>query len=84
MFHAEAARLYGATEDEIAEAAMMAAHTMSASTFMNAMGTDCEDFKQETLQIVGNIKAQAAKDRSGQGQAPSHRSGLPPPAGAHV
>ncbi len=84
LFHVEAARLFGATDDEIAEAAAMSAHTMSASTFMNSMGTDYEAFKTETLQIVGNIKAQAAKDRSGLGQAPSHRSGLPPPAEAHV
>jgi AhpD family alkylhydroperoxidase len=62
LFHAEAARLFGATEEEIAEAAMMAAHTMSASTFLNSMGVDYEEFKNETLQIVDYVKkAQAGQ-----------------------
>lgn len=73
LFHVEAARLFGATEDEIAEAAMMGAHTMSASTFLNAEGIDYEVFKKETLQIVSNIKAQAAKDREQQGQSPQQK-----------
>ena len=46
LFHAEAAKLFGATDEEIAEAAMMAAHTMAASTFLNAMQTDYEQFRQ--------------------------------------
>jgi len=61
LFHVEAARLFGATDDEIAEAAMMGAHTMSASTFMNAEGLPYEEFKKETLQIVSNIKAKMAQ-----------------------
>lgn len=60
LFHVEAARLNGATEEEIAEACMMGAHTMSASTFMNAEGVDYEQFKKETLQIVSNLKAKMA------------------------
>ena len=43
LFHTEAAKLFGATDQEIAEAAMMAAHTMGASTFLNAMQTDYDD-----------------------------------------
>jgi AhpD family alkylhydroperoxidase len=39
LFHTEAAKLFGATDQEIAEAAMMASHTMAASTFLNAMQT---------------------------------------------
>ncbi len=84
LFHVEAARLFGATEDEIAEAAMMSAHTMSASTFLNAEGIDYEEFKKETLQIVSNLKAQAAKERSQQGQSPQQRAGLNPPPQRHV
>lgn len=84
LFHVEAARLFGATEDEIAEAAMMGAHTMSASTFLNAEGIDYEDFKKETLQIVSNLKAKAAKEQGQQGQAPSQRPGVPQPKQAHV
>jgi AhpD family alkylhydroperoxidase len=60
LFHVEAARLNGATDEEIAEASMMAAHTMSASTFLNSQGVDYEEFKQETLQIVEYVRKQQA------------------------
>ncbi|MDP1826235.1 MAG: carboxymuconolactone decarboxylase family protein [Archangium sp.] len=73
LFHVEAARLNGATEEEIAEACMMGAHTMSASTFLNAEGIDYEQFKRETLKIVGNIKAQQAQQ--GVGKKPESRTG---------
>lgn len=84
LFHVEAARLFGATEEEIAEAAMMGAHTMSASTFLNAEGIDYDEFKKETLQIVSNIKAQAAKEAGQQGQSPQQRAGMPPPPQRHA
>jgi AhpD family alkylhydroperoxidase len=61
LFHTEAARLFGATDQEIAEASMMAAHTMSASTFVNAQQIDYETFKKETLGIVEYVKTQQAK-----------------------
>ena len=52
LFHTEAAKLFGATDEEIAEAAMMAAHTMAASTFVNAMQVDYDTFRQETLDAI--------------------------------
>lgn len=61
LFHVEAARLFGATEEEIAEASMMGATTMSASTFLNAQGVDYEQFRKETLKIISYVKAQAEK-----------------------
>ena len=61
LFHTEAARLFGATDDEIAEASMMAAHTMSASTFVNAMQLDYEQFAKETKSIVAHVKNQMAQ-----------------------
>jgi AhpD family alkylhydroperoxidase len=66
LFHTEAARLFGASDEEIAEAAMMAAHTMSASTFLNSMQTDYDTFRRETLDAVAWVRshhpmAQAAK-----------------------
>lgn len=61
LFHVEAARLFGATEDEIAEAAMMGAHTMSASTYLNAQGVEYEQFKRETLKIVNYVRGQQAQ-----------------------
>jgi AhpD family alkylhydroperoxidase len=57
LFHTEAAKLFGATDAEIAEAAMMAAHTMSASTFLNAMQTDYEQFRRETLDAIAYVRA---------------------------
>ena len=76
LFHVEAARLFGATDEEIAEAAMMSAHTMSASTFMNTQGMDYEEFKKETLQIVSNIKAKMAQEQN----APPPKKGEKAPA----
>jgi len=58
LFHTEAAKLFGATDEEIAEAAMMAAHTMAASTFMNAMQTDYEGFRRETLDAIQYVRSQ--------------------------
>ena len=74
LFHTEAAKLFGATDQEIAEAAMMAAHTMAASTFVNAIQTDYETFRRETLDAVAYIRRQSPQLRSGasKGGAPAH------------
>jgi AhpD family alkylhydroperoxidase len=40
LFHTEAARLFGATDEEIAEASAMGGFTMMASTFLNAQQID--------------------------------------------
>lgn len=61
LFHAEGARLAGATDEEIAEAAAMGGVTMMGSTFLNAIGTDYEAFRKETLEVVKYVKAQQAK-----------------------
>jgi AhpD family alkylhydroperoxidase len=61
LFHTEAARLWGATDDEIAEASMMAGVTMCASTFLNGQQTDYEAFRKETLDIVKFVKQQQGK-----------------------
>jgi AhpD family alkylhydroperoxidase len=61
LFHTEAARLYGATDDEIAEASTMAGVTMMASTFINAEQIDYEQFRKETLDIVAYVKKERAK-----------------------
>lgn len=66
LFHTEAARLFGATDQEIAEASMMGAHTMSASTFVNAQQIDYQTFKKEVHDIVEYVKAQQAKGKPSQ------------------
>lgn len=60
LFHTEAARLAGATDDEIAEASLMAGVTMLGSTFLNGQQTDYERFRKETLDIVQFVKRQQA------------------------
>ena len=56
LFHTEAARLFGASNDEIAEASAMGALTMMASTFVNAQQIDFERFRQETRDIIAHVK----------------------------
>ena len=65
LFHTESARLNGATDVEIAEAATMGAFTMESSTFINAMQVDYEQFKRETLDIVKFVKQQKGKGAPG-------------------
>ncbi len=59
LFHTEAAKLFGATDEEIAEAAMMAAHTMGASTFLNTIQTDYDQFRRETLEAIEYVRTQS-------------------------
>lgn len=72
LFHTEAARLFGATDQEIAEAAMMAGFTMSASTFLNAMQTDYDTFRRETLDAVQYVRAQIPQQQPVQGTSQAH------------
>jgi AhpD family alkylhydroperoxidase len=57
-FHAESARLHGATEDEITETALMAKHTMGWSTYLNTIGYDYDKFVAEFDQIAAHARAQ--------------------------
>ncbi len=57
LFHTEAARLFGASDDEIAEASMMGAFTMAASTFINAQQIDADKFREETKSIIAHVKS---------------------------
>jgi AhpD family alkylhydroperoxidase len=56
LFHTEAARLFGASDEEISEASFMGSLTMMGSTFINAQQIDYEQFRQETLSIVRYVK----------------------------
>lgn len=56
LFHTEAAKLFGATDQEIAEASLMGGVTMNVSTFLNAQQTDFDQFRKETRQIVEYVK----------------------------
>ena len=59
-FHAEAARLFGATEDEITETAMIAKNTMGWSTYLNTLQFDYEEFTAEFDQITAHAREQMA------------------------
>jgi len=59
-FHAEAARLFGATEDEITETALVAKHTMGWSTYLNTLQFDYDQFTSEFDQIAAHIREQTA------------------------
>jgi AhpD family alkylhydroperoxidase len=55
-FHTEAAKLFGATEEEINEAALMAKHTMAWSTYLNARQFDYERFTEEVDRVVEHVR----------------------------
>jgi len=59
-FHTEAARLFGATEDEIVETALIAKNTMGWSTYLNTLQFDYDAFTSEFDQITAYIREQAA------------------------
>jgi AhpD family alkylhydroperoxidase len=59
-FHSEAARLFGATEEEIAEAALMAKHTMGWSTYLNSLNFDYGTFVAEVDQATAYVRSRAA------------------------
>ena len=59
-FHAEAARMFGATEDEIVETAMIAKNTMGWSTYLNTLQFDYDEFVREFDPVVEHAKAAAA------------------------
>jgi AhpD family alkylhydroperoxidase len=59
-YHTEAARLFGATEEEINEAALVAKNTMGWSTYLNARAFDYDRFKSEFDQIAEHVRSQMA------------------------
>jgi AhpD family alkylhydroperoxidase len=56
-FHTEAAKLFGATAEEINEAALMAKHTMGWSTYLNTLAFDYDRFKAEFDQIAAHVRS---------------------------
>lgn len=69
LFHTEAAKLFGATDAELAEAAMMAAHTMGASTFLNTIQADYDTFRRETLDAIAYVRGHTPQATTGGTQA---------------
>jgi AhpD family alkylhydroperoxidase len=57
-FHTEAARLFGASDEEITEASLMAKHTMGWSTYLNSMQFDYDQFVSEFDRIADHVRSQ--------------------------
>jgi AhpD family alkylhydroperoxidase len=57
-FHTEAARLFGATDEEITEASLVAKNTMAWSTYLNAMAYDFDEFRREFDRVTAHVRAQ--------------------------
>jgi AhpD family alkylhydroperoxidase len=59
-FHSEAARLFGATEDELTETALIAKNTMGWSTYLNTLQFDYDEFTREFDQAAAHFREQMA------------------------
>jgi AhpD family alkylhydroperoxidase len=59
-FHTEAARLFGASEDEITESALIAKNTMGWSTYLNTLQFDYDKFVEEFDQFAAQVREQMA------------------------
>lgn len=57
LFHTEAAKLFGATDEEIQEAVHLAKHTVGWSTYLNGLREDEARFAEELEQIGAHLSA---------------------------
>ena len=57
LFHTEAARLFGATDEEIQEAVHFAKYTVGWSVYLNGMREDYDQFAKELQQIGQHLSA---------------------------
>ena len=60
-FHREAAKLFGATDEEVNEASLIAKNTMGWSTYLNGQQYDFDEFRREFDQVVEYVRAQMAE-----------------------
>jgi AhpD family alkylhydroperoxidase len=59
LFHTEAAKLFGATEEEIQEAVHYAKFTVGWSVYLNGIQEDYDQFSRELQQIGQHLSQQA-------------------------
>src|SRR4051794_41633189 len=59
-FHTEAARLFGATDEEVVEAALIAKNTMGWSTYLNTLLFDYDEFTAEFDRVTAHVREQMA------------------------
>jgi AhpD family alkylhydroperoxidase len=59
FFHMEAAKLNGATQEEIEDAVHFAKSSAGWSAYLNGLQFDFEEFKDEVLQIAQHIRSKS-------------------------
>src|SRR3954452_106245 len=59
LFHTEAAKLFGATDEEIQEAAHYAKTSLGWSAYLNVIREDYDDFAAELAQIGEHLSTRA-------------------------
>lgn len=59
LFHTEAAKLFGATDEEIQEAVHYAKHSVGWSTYLNGMQEDYDTFQQDLQTMGAHLAARA-------------------------
>lgn len=62
LFHTEAAKLFGATDEEIQEAVHFAKMSVGWSVYLNGMRTDYEEFANEFTRIGDFLKNKQLAD----------------------
>jgi AhpD family alkylhydroperoxidase len=60
LFHSEAAKLFGATDEEIQEAVHYAKMSLGWSAYINGMQTDYDEFETELRKVVQHVKSKQA------------------------
>jgi AhpD family alkylhydroperoxidase len=63
LFHTEAAKLFGATEEEIQEAVHYAKHTVGWSAYLNGMQQDFDEFRREMGRVAEHL-SESSGDRT--------------------
>jgi AhpD family alkylhydroperoxidase len=58
-FHTQAARAFGATDEELREACYMGGYTVQMSNSLTGMQTDLEGFKEEVNRAIAHMAAHA-------------------------
>ncbi len=59
LFHTEIAKLFGATDEEIQEAILLAKHTVGWSTYLNGIREDYDRFASELQEVGEHMKMPA-------------------------
>jgi len=76
LYHTEAAKALGATEEELREATFMAATTRMWSTVLNGMAVDFREFKDETKEMIQHMKQQMGGSAGGEKARAQPTSGM--------